>query len=169
MPACRFPALLRGTAGSSRPSPTTLLEELRILTSFDVDSKDELTLVLAGHPQLESNLRLAVNEALSQRVMLKVRLASLSRDAVERYLAHRLERARAGRARPHAAARPRARSACSQRGQSACRSPDSVRHSVRLALTLTPQAQSGVLTPVRLGSLPRLRPHADAPSRHSAP
>lgn len=73
--------------------PTTFLEELRILTSFDADSRDELTLVLAGHPQLESNLRLAVNEAFSQRVVLKVRLASLSRDEVERYLAHRLERA----------------------------------------------------------------------------
>lgn len=73
--------------------PATFLEELRILTSFDGDSKDELTLVLAGHPQLESNLRLAVNEAFAQRVVMKMRLSSLSRDEVERYVTHRLERA----------------------------------------------------------------------------
>lgn len=73
--------------------PTTFLEELRILTSFAGDSRDSLTLLLAGHPQLESNLRLAVNEAFAQRIVLKVRLASLSRAEVERYVAHRLERA----------------------------------------------------------------------------
>ncbi len=73
--------------------PRTFLEELRILTSFDTDSRDGLTLLLAGHPQLESNLRLAVNEAFAQRVVLRVRLSSLSREEVERYLTHRLERA----------------------------------------------------------------------------
>jgi type II secretory pathway predicted ATPase ExeA len=73
--------------------PTRFLEELRILTNFAIDARDGLTLVLAGHPQFETNLRLAVNEAFAQRVVMRVRLSSLSRDDVERYVLHRLERA----------------------------------------------------------------------------
>ena len=73
--------------------PSTFLDELRLLASFDEDSRDELTVVLAGHPQLESNLRLAVNEALAQRLVLKIRLRSLHPQEVEAYLQFRLERA----------------------------------------------------------------------------
>ena len=73
--------------------PTHVLDDLRLLTSFDGDGRDELTLVLCGHPQLESNLRLAINEALAQRIVLRVRTRSLHSDEVDRYLAFRLERA----------------------------------------------------------------------------
>ena len=41
--------------------PSGFLDELRLLCSFEQDGRDELTLLLAGHPQLESNLRLAVH------------------------------------------------------------------------------------------------------------
>jgi type II secretory pathway predicted ATPase ExeA len=70
--------------------PRPFLDELRLLTSFDQDSSDDLTLILAGHPQLESNLRLAVNEALAQRIVMRVRLRSLHPEEVEEYLAFRL-------------------------------------------------------------------------------
>jgi type II secretory pathway predicted ATPase ExeA len=73
--------------------PSNFLDEIRLLTSFDEDSRDELTVVLAGHPQLESNLRLAVNEALAQRLVMKIRLRSLHPKEVEAYLQFRLERA----------------------------------------------------------------------------
>lgn len=59
--------------------PPAFLDELRLLTSFDADARDLLTLVLAGHPQLESHLRLAVNEALAQRVILRLLLAEDAR------------------------------------------------------------------------------------------
>jgi type II secretory pathway predicted ATPase ExeA len=71
--------------------PSKFLDELRILTSFDEDSRDDLTLILAGQPQLEANLRLAVNEALAQRLVLRVRLRSLHPKEVEDYLRLRLE------------------------------------------------------------------------------
>lgn len=71
--------------------PTHVLDDLRLLTSFDGDSRDELTVVLCGHPQLESNLRLAINEALAQRIVLRVRTRSLHADEVDRYLCFRLE------------------------------------------------------------------------------
>ena len=73
--------------------PTHVLDDLRLLTSFDGDSRDELTMVLCGHPQLESNLRLAINEALAQRIVLRVRTRSLHADEVDGYLCFRLDRA----------------------------------------------------------------------------
>ena len=71
--------------------PIGFLDELRLLTSFEQDARDELTLLLAGHPQLESNLRLAVHEAFAQRIVQRVRLRSLHPEEVEGYLNFRLE------------------------------------------------------------------------------
>ena len=71
----------------------SFLEELRILTNFDGDARDELTVVLSGHLQLESTLRLAINEAFAQRVLLRIRLMGLDRDGLERYVLYRLEQA----------------------------------------------------------------------------
>jgi len=71
--------------------PTHVLDDLRLLTSFDGDSRDELTMVLCGHPQLESNLRLAINEALAQRIVMRVRLQALTTEEVGGYLSFRLE------------------------------------------------------------------------------
>jgi type II secretory pathway predicted ATPase ExeA len=73
--------------------PTHVLDDLRLLTSFDADSRDDLTMVLCGHPQLEANLRLAINEALSQRIVIRVRLRSLHTEEVDAYLRFRLEQA----------------------------------------------------------------------------
>lgn len=71
--------------------PTHVLDDLRLLTSFDADSRDDLTMVLCGHPQLEANLRLAINEALAQRIVVRVRLRSLHPEEVDGYLRFRLE------------------------------------------------------------------------------
>lgn len=71
--------------------PTHVLDDLRLLTSFDADSRDDLTMVLSGHPQLEANLRLAINEAIAQRIVQRVRLRSLHPEEVDAYLRFRLE------------------------------------------------------------------------------
>ena len=71
--------------------PTHVLDDLRLLTSFDADSRDDLTMVICGHPQLEANLRLAINEALAQRIVQRVRLRSLHPEEVDAYLRFRLE------------------------------------------------------------------------------
>lgn len=71
--------------------PSHVLDDLRLLTNFDADSRDDLTMVLCGHPQLEANLRLAINEALAQRIVLRVRLRSLHPEEVDGYLRFRLE------------------------------------------------------------------------------
>lgn len=69
------------------------LDELRILCNYDSDSHDDLTLLLAGHYQLESNLRLAVHEAFAQRVLFRIRLKGWDRDEVDKYIHFRLEKA----------------------------------------------------------------------------
>lgn len=68
------------------------LDELRLLTSFDADGREELVLILAGHPQLETNLQLGVNEALAQRIFLKVTLLPLKPEEVAGYIDFRLEK-----------------------------------------------------------------------------
>jgi type II secretory pathway predicted ATPase ExeA len=71
----------------------SFLDELRILCNYDGDSHDDLTLLLAGHYQLESNLRLAVHEAFAQRVLFRIRLKGWDRDEVDKYIHFRLEKA----------------------------------------------------------------------------
>lgn len=45
-----------------------VLEDLRLLTNYAMDSENRLCLVLVGHPELRRRLNMAVHEALSQRV-----------------------------------------------------------------------------------------------------
>ncbi len=71
--------------------PPGFLDEVRILANFDADSRDEMTIILAGQPQLESNLGLAVNEAFAQRIVSKIRLRSFHPDEVAHYLDFRLQ------------------------------------------------------------------------------
>ena len=73
--------------------PGRFLDELQILSSFEVDGRDELTIVLAGQPQLRANLALAVNESFSQRVVLRLDLEPWTRDEIAGYLDYRLQRA----------------------------------------------------------------------------
>ena len=99
-------AMVAAVAGEARGVPDgldrlldvnaiALLRGGRILqaSSYDRDGVDDLTLVLAGHPQFESNLRLAVHEAFAQRIVLRIRLRSLHPEEVEAYLTFRLEAA----------------------------------------------------------------------------
>ncbi len=55
--------------------------------------RDDLTLLLAGHQQIESTLRLAVHDALAQRITIRLRLKGWDRDEVDQYILYRLEAA----------------------------------------------------------------------------
>jgi len=67
-----------------------VLEDLRLLTNYDMDSQNRLTLVLVGQAELRRRLSMAVHEALSQRIVLRHHLAGLARDEMPAYLAHLL-------------------------------------------------------------------------------
>ena len=62
------------------------LAELRLLTSFLCDSDSPLSLVLAGQPGLRSQLKTPANEALDDRIMIRMHLAGLSRTETGDYV-----------------------------------------------------------------------------------
>jgi len=97
----RLRALLTGMADAGRTpvlvcdeaqdlSPASL-EHLRLLTSFDLDSRPVFALILAGQPELGRLVRRKGSEALAQRVGSFIHLLGLSREETDRYLAHHLE------------------------------------------------------------------------------
>ena len=67
-----------------------VLEELRLLTNYEMDSHSRLGLLLIGHPELRRRLSMSVHEALSQRVIVRSHLSGLTREELPTYLAHHL-------------------------------------------------------------------------------
>jgi len=67
-----------------------VLEELRLLTNYEMDSRNHLTLLLVAQPELERRLSLSVYEALRQRMIVRWRLGSLGREELPEYLKHHL-------------------------------------------------------------------------------
>jgi type II secretory pathway predicted ATPase ExeA len=70
-----------------------VLEDLRLLTNYAMDSENRLTLVFVGHPELRRRLGLAAHEALSQRIVVRANVTGLRRDELDHYVAHLLRRA----------------------------------------------------------------------------
>lgn len=63
-----------------------LLEDLRLLTNYQMDTHDPLVLVLVGHPGLRLRLQRPVHQALWDRVRLSYKLAGLSREETSSYI-----------------------------------------------------------------------------------
>ena len=85
-----------------------VLEDLRLLTNFAMDSENRMCLILVGLTELRRRLAMAVHESLSQRLVVRHHLTGLERDEVDAYLKHRLRLAglrtpsvRAARRRGH--------------------------------------------------------------------
>ncbi|MEA3347030.1 MAG: AAA family ATPase [Candidatus Auribacterota bacterium] len=68
-----------------------VLEEIRLLTNFSMDSKDYLSIFLLGHPVLKGRLKLSAYAALKQRISFSYHLTGLEQDEVAPYLTHRLK------------------------------------------------------------------------------
>lgn len=67
-----------------------VLEDLRLLTNYEMDSQNRLTLLLIGQPELRRRLGLGVHEALAQRIIVRHHVPGLTRDELPPYLAHLL-------------------------------------------------------------------------------
>ena len=67
-----------------------VLEDLRLLTNFAMDSENRLCLLLVGLTELRRRLAMAVHESLSQRLIVRHHLNGLDRDELDHYLSHRL-------------------------------------------------------------------------------
>jgi type II secretory pathway predicted ATPase ExeA len=67
-----------------------VLEDLRLLLNYEMDSQNRLCLLLIGQAELRRRLAMAVHEALSQRVVVRHHLGGLGREEMGQYLAHLL-------------------------------------------------------------------------------
>lgn len=66
-------------------------EEIRLLTNFQLDDSNLLSLVLVGQPELRRKLRLKALEPLRQRISFFYHIGPLSVGEVGAYMSHRLK------------------------------------------------------------------------------
>jgi len=62
-----------------------VLEELRLLTNYEMDSENRLCLLLVGLTELRRRLQMAVHESLEQRIVIRYHLGGLGRDELPEY------------------------------------------------------------------------------------
>ena len=70
-----------------------VLEDLRLLTNYEMDSENRLCLLFVGLTELRRRLRMAVHESLDQRIVVRYHLGGMTRQELPEYLAHRLRAA----------------------------------------------------------------------------
>lgn len=67
-----------------------VLEDLRLLTNYEMDSENRLCLLFVGLTELRRRLQMSVHESLDQRIVIRYNLPGLSREELPEYLSHRL-------------------------------------------------------------------------------
>lgn len=82
------PVLVVDEAQHLRPD---VLEDLRFLTNYEMDSQNRLCLLLVGQAELRRRLAMSVHEALNQRIVVRHHLTGLTREELPAYLAHHLK------------------------------------------------------------------------------
>ena len=70
---------------------TGILNDLKILFNFDMDSRDRAIILLAGLPQLNNTLRLGIHEPLRQRFIMNYHLEGLTKEEGRNYIIEKLK------------------------------------------------------------------------------
>ncbi|MDD3653769.1 MAG: AAA family ATPase [Desulfotomaculaceae bacterium] len=68
-----------------------LLEDLRLIFNFKMDSQNPFILILAGQPLIRSKLTLNINNPLRQRLVIKYIMQGLKLEEVKEYCSSRLK------------------------------------------------------------------------------
>jgi type II secretory pathway predicted ATPase ExeA len=76
---------------------TGILNDLKILFNFEMDSKDRAVLLLAGLPSLNHTLRLSIHEPLRQRITMNYHIDGLTKEESKQYILTKLNGARCTR------------------------------------------------------------------------
>ena len=74
-------------------------DEIRLLTNFQLDDENLLSVILIGQPELEKRLDHSAYEALNQRIGLRYYIGPLNPEQTVKYINHRIKIA-GGRANP---------------------------------------------------------------------
>ena len=69
---------------------TSVLEQIRLLTNIETDSRKLLQIILIGQPELEEMLSRSELRQLAQRITARYRLESLNKKETKTYIEHRL-------------------------------------------------------------------------------
>lgn len=68
-----------------------MMEEIRFLVNFQMDSAAPMALILAGQPELQRTLGLRAFEAVNQRVELRMHLTGLTLEEMRGYVQHHIK------------------------------------------------------------------------------
>ena len=68
-----------------------ILNDLKILFNFEMDSRDRAVIILAGQPQLNNILSLAVHEPLRQRIVMNYHMEGLTKESGRIYIEKKLK------------------------------------------------------------------------------
>ena len=67
-----------------------VLNDLKILFNFEMDSRDRAAVLLSGLPQINTTLRLGIHEPLRQRLVMNYHLDGLTKEEGKTYIAEKL-------------------------------------------------------------------------------
>ncbi|MFR8622370.1 ExeA family protein [[Ruminococcus] torques] len=67
-----------------------VLNDLKMLFNFEMDSKDRAVVLLSGLPQLNSTLRLSIHEPFRQRIVMNYNLEGMTKAEEHSYVAAKL-------------------------------------------------------------------------------
>jgi type II secretory pathway predicted ATPase ExeA len=70
-----------------------MLQEIRFLTNFQIDSISPLALVMVGQPELRATLQMRVFKPIIQRMNVRYHLSGLELEETRKYVEHQLEMA----------------------------------------------------------------------------
>ncbi|EFK07644.1 general secretion pathway protein-like protein [delta proteobacterium NaphS2] len=68
-----------------------VLENLRLLTNYEMDSQNRLCMIFVGQAELRRRLSLSVHEPLAQRLVVRYHISGFAKEELLPYLKHRLE------------------------------------------------------------------------------
>lgn len=68
-----------------------ILNDLKILFNFEMDSKDRAVILLAGLPKLNATLGLGIHEPLKQRIVMNYNLEGLTKEEGKTYISEKLK------------------------------------------------------------------------------
>lgn len=68
-----------------------ILNDLKILFNFEMDSSDQAVVLLAGLPQLNNTFNLAIHEPLKQRIVMNYHIENLNKEESRKYIQEKLK------------------------------------------------------------------------------
>ncbi|MDL2249624.1 AAA family ATPase [Lachnospiraceae bacterium OttesenSCG-928-J05] len=71
----------------------SILNDLKILFNFEMDSKDRAVVLLAGLPTINSTLKLGIHEPFRQRIVMNYELGGLNKEEGRQYITEKLKSA----------------------------------------------------------------------------